>query len=164
MAFLPVTVCVLSLSIPHGMHLVIPTHPYFFWVACHPRRTFPPKEPKQEPHNRFFSSPHHQTMPSDPLSTTSYISWVQAGGAWVLRVLHLLLMHLPCSGDCSVCSVLQIWLLMAWVVLRSAILNDLLLLGIESRWIMGLSSLGLFCVYLVTLFSCFYCTTLLFLL
>ena len=28
--FLPVTVCVVSLSIPHGMHLVVPTHPYFF--------------------------------------------------------------------------------------------------------------------------------------
>ena len=47
-AFLPVTVCVLSLSlsIHHGIHLVVPTHPYFFWVACHPSRTFPPKEPK----------------------------------------------------------------------------------------------------------------------
>ena len=53
-AFLPVTVCVLSLSISHGMHLVVPTHPYFFWVACHPSRTLPPKEPEQEPHNIFF--------------------------------------------------------------------------------------------------------------
>ena len=44
--FLPVTVCVLSLSTPHGMHLVVPAHPYFFWVACHPSRTFPPKEPE----------------------------------------------------------------------------------------------------------------------
>ena len=67
-AFLPVTVCVLSLSlslsIPHGMHLVVPTHPYFFWVTCHPSRTFPPKEPEQEPQDRFFSSPHCQIMPS----------------------------------------------------------------------------------------------------
>ena len=44
--FLPITVCVCSLSIPHGMHLVVPAHPYFFWVACHPSRTFPPKEPE----------------------------------------------------------------------------------------------------------------------
>jgi len=29
-ALLPVTVWVLSLSIPYGMHLVVPTHPYFF--------------------------------------------------------------------------------------------------------------------------------------
>ena len=38
-----------SLSIPYSMHLVVPTHPYFFWVACHPSRTFPPKEPEKTP-------------------------------------------------------------------------------------------------------------------
>ena len=109
------------------------THPCFFWVACHPSRTFPPKEPEQEPHNRFFLSPHRQTMSSlisDPWPTTSYIGWVQAGGAWVLRVLHLLCllpMHLPWSGDWSVRSVVHFWPLMAWVVFRSAILYDLLL-------------------------------------
>ena len=48
----------LSLSTPHGMHLVVPAHPYFFWVACHPSRTFPPKELEQELQNRFFPSPH----------------------------------------------------------------------------------------------------------
>ena len=42
-AFLPITMCVFSFSIRYGMHLVVPTHPYFFWVACHPSRTFPPK-------------------------------------------------------------------------------------------------------------------------
>ena len=36
-------VSALSLSIPHGMHLVVPTHPYFFWAICHPSRTFPQK-------------------------------------------------------------------------------------------------------------------------
>ena len=46
--------CVYSLSIPHGMYLVVPTHPYFFWVACHPSRIFPLKEHEQEPQNRFF--------------------------------------------------------------------------------------------------------------
>ena len=40
--FLPITVCVCSLSIPHGMHLVVPAHPYFFWVACYPCRTVIP--------------------------------------------------------------------------------------------------------------------------
>ena len=61
---LPATVWVLSLSIPHDMYLVVPTYPYFFWVVCHPNRTFPPKEPEQESQNRFFPSPYCQTMPS----------------------------------------------------------------------------------------------------
>ena len=42
------TVWVLSLSlpIPHGMHLVVATHPCFLWVVCYLSRTFPPKEPE----------------------------------------------------------------------------------------------------------------------
>ena len=40
---------VFSLSIPHGTHLVVPTKFYFFWVVCHLSKTFPPKEPEQEP-------------------------------------------------------------------------------------------------------------------
>ena len=55
---------VFSLPIPHGMHLVIPTQFCFFWVICHPNKTLPPKEPKQEPQNRFLPSTPHQTMPS----------------------------------------------------------------------------------------------------
>ena len=39
-------VWVLSLSIPHGIHIMVPTHPYFFWVVCHLSRTLPPKEPE----------------------------------------------------------------------------------------------------------------------
>ena len=159
--------CVCSLSIPHGMHLVVPTYLCFFCMACHPSRTFLPKEPEQEPQNMFFPSPHRQTMPSDPWPTTSYIGWVQASGAWVSRVLHLLhppLMHLPCSGDWSLRSTMHFWLLMAWVVFWFAILYDLLLLGIGPCWIMGLPSLGLFCVHSVALLAFFYHTTLLFLL
>ena len=53
----------LSLSFPHGIHLVVPTHPYFFWIACHPSRTFPPKGSKQEPHNRFFPLPTAKPCP-----------------------------------------------------------------------------------------------------
>ena len=64
MAPLPTLVWVLCLFVPHGMHLVVPIYPYFFWVVCHPSRTFPPKKPEQEPQNRFFPSPHCQTMPS----------------------------------------------------------------------------------------------------
>ena len=54
-ALLPATIWVLffSLSIPYGMHLMVPTHPCFFWVVCHPSRTFPPKEREHEPYNRF---------------------------------------------------------------------------------------------------------------
>ena len=61
----------------------------------------------------LFPSPHHQTTPPFyllPLAhgpTMSYIGWVQAGGAWALRVLpfqicprvYLLLMCLPQPGD-----------------------------------------------------------------
>ena len=53
-----------SLPIPHGMYLVVPTQFCFFWVVCHPSRTLPPKEFEQESQNRFFPSPHHQTIPS----------------------------------------------------------------------------------------------------
>ena len=50
-----------SLPIPYGMHLVVPTQFWLFWVICHPNRTLLLKEPKQEPQNRSFPSPHHQT-------------------------------------------------------------------------------------------------------
>ena len=43
---LPVAVWMLSLSIPYGMHLVVLSHPCFFWVVCHSSKTFPPKEPE----------------------------------------------------------------------------------------------------------------------
>ena len=79
----------LSLPISHGKHLVVPTHPCFFWAVCHPSRTFPPKEPKQEPQNRFSPLPTAKPYPLtfDPWPTTSCIGWVQAGDAWALRVL-----------------------------------------------------------------------------
>ena len=60
--------CSLSLPIPYGMHLVVPAHSYFLWVVCHPNRTFPPKEPEQEPQNRFSPLPTARLCPltSDP--------------------------------------------------------------------------------------------------
>ena len=51
-AFLSTTVWVFSLVIPHGMHLVVPTHYFFFWVVCH-LKTSPPKESEQEFQNRL---------------------------------------------------------------------------------------------------------------
>ena len=80
--FLPVTVCVLSLSLSlslsHSMHLVVPTHPYFFWVACHPSKTFSLKEPEQEPQNRFFflsPQPDHALW----LMTHYFLYWLGTG-------------------------------------------------------------------------------------
>ena len=60
-----------------------------FWVVSHPSRTPPRKSLSRNHKNTFFPSPHHQTMPSDPLTpdlTMLCIGWVQAGGAWALRV------------------------------------------------------------------------------
>ena len=85
---LPVTVWVVSLSIPHGMHLVVPTYPYFFWAVCHPSRTFPPIEPEQESHNRFFPSPHRQTI-------HSYL-WPMTSPRLVLAG-YMLVMPGPCA-------------------------------------------------------------------
>ena len=85
---LPAMVWVLSLSIPHGMHLLVPTYPCFFWAVCHPSRTFPPKELEQESQNRFFPSSHCQTIPS-------YL-WPMTSPRLVL-VGYRLVMHGPCA-------------------------------------------------------------------
>ena len=53
-----------SLPIPYSMHLVVPIQLCFFWVVYHPNRTFPSKESKQEPQNRYSPSPHRQTTHS----------------------------------------------------------------------------------------------------
>ena len=50
-------VSALSLSIPHGMHLVVPTHPYFFWAICYPSRTFPQKSLSRNSRIGFPLSP-----------------------------------------------------------------------------------------------------------
>ena len=52
-AFLSTIAWVFSLAIPHGMHLVVPTHHSIFWMVCHPSKTFPPKKFKREPQNRL---------------------------------------------------------------------------------------------------------------
>jgi len=97
--------CGCSLSISHGMHLVVPTHPYFFWVVCHPNRTFPPKRPEQEPQNRFSPLPSatHALLPLTHDLTTSCIGWVQVGDVWFLRVLHFYICpkYACCSCVCN---------------------------------------------------------------
>ena len=62
-------------------------------------------------------------------------------------------MHLPWSGDWSVRSTVHFWLFMAWVVFQSAILYDLLLLGVGPCRIMGLPSPGLLCIHSMTLLA-----------
>ena len=77
-----------------------PTHPYFFWAICHPSKTFPPKESKQEPQDRFSLLPTARPCPltSDTWPTTSCISWVQAGDVWALHMLHFYVCPKPiCS-------------------------------------------------------------------
>ena len=62
-AFLSTTMWVFSLAIPHGIHLVIPTHPTFFWVVCHPTRTSPQKNLSRNPRIDFpFSPPPDHTL------------------------------------------------------------------------------------------------------
>ena len=112
MAFLSTAMWVFSLAIPHGMHLVVPTHPSFFWVVCHPSRTSPPKESEQESQNKLslLPPPNHTFSFLRPMTHHSYIGWVQVGGAWALHMLHfpcmskacLLLMCLPWSEGSSV--------------------------------------------------------------
>ena len=61
----------------------------FFWVVSHSSKTLPRKNLSQNLKNRFFPFPHHQTIPSESLTldlTMLCIGWVQAGGAWALRV------------------------------------------------------------------------------
>ena len=84
-----------SLPILHGMHLVVPTQFCFFWVICHPSRTFPLKESEQEPQNRFFPSPHRQTM-------LSYL-WLMTSPCPVLAGYRLVM-----SGPCVCLSFMYI--------------------------------------------------------
>ena len=86
-------VWVLSLFIPQGMHLMVPTHLYFFWAVCHPSRTFPPKEPKQKSQNRF--SPLLTAKPCPLLPLTHDPSLLVLAG-------YMLMMSGPCTCSTSV--------------------------------------------------------------
>ena len=82
-------------------------------MVYHPNMTYLPKEAWAGAVNRSFPlspPPNHTPLYLLPLAhvpTISYIGWVQAGGAWALRVLPfqicptvcLLLMCLPQPGD-----------------------------------------------------------------
>ena len=91
-SFLPRYKCSLSLY-SQGMHPTVLPQTCLFWIVCHPSKTYLPKGLRQEPQNRSFPlspPPNHTPLYLLPLAhglTTSYIGWVQAGGAWPLRVL-----------------------------------------------------------------------------
>ena len=109
--------CYFFLSIPYGMHLMVPTHPYFFWVVCHPSRTFPPKEPEREPHNRFSLLSTARSYPFLPLTHDSPLLYWLGTGWWCLGLAHalvlctsktcLLLMRFPWSTGLSVHSTIH---------------------------------------------------------
>lgn len=63
----------LSLSVSHGMHPVVLTHPYLFWVACHPSRIVPTERAwARNTRMGFHSSPYRQTVPS-PMTSHFFI-------------------------------------------------------------------------------------------
>ena len=116
----------LSLPIPHGMHLVVPAHPCFLWVVCHPSRTYPLKEPEQEPQNRFSPLPTAWPclLTSDPWPH-HLLYWLDTGW-WCLGLacasfpyiseICLLLMRLSWPGGLFAHPAAHPWLLMAWAI------------------------------------------------
>ena len=83
-----------------------------FWVVSHPSRTPPRKSLSRNLQNRFFPSPHHQTMPSDSLTPRPHHALYWLGiGWWCLGLARafipyvsktcLLPIHLPWSGGSS---------------------------------------------------------------
>ena len=53
-----------------------------FWVVSHPSRTPPRKSLSRNHKNRFFPSPHHQTMPFDPLTPRPHQALYWLGIGW----------------------------------------------------------------------------------
>ena len=92
-----------------SMHSTVPSQIASFGRSIIPAGRTSQKRFEQGPKIDLFPSPHHQTTPPFtsylwPMAPTmSYIGWVQAGGAWALRMLPsqicprgcLLLMCLP---------------------------------------------------------------------
>ena len=141
------------------MHLVIPTHPYFFLAVCHPSRTFPPKKPEQEPQNRFSPLPTAKPCPLLPLTMTHHFLYWLGTGWWCLGLARAPLlcmsktcplpMRWPRSGGLSAHSAAHSWLLMTWAIFWFPILYDLLPLAAGLCLIMGFSSFNLlFCSFL----------------
>ena len=119
------------------MHLVIPTHPCFFWVVSHPSRTLPQKEFKREPQNRFSFLPTTRPYPLLPLTHDSPLLYWLGTDWWCLSLARapilcmskacLLLMCLPWSRGSSVHFTAHPWPLMVWTVFWFLIPYGLLL-------------------------------------
>ena len=125
-AFLSTTVWVFSLTIPHGMYLVVPIHHSLFWVVCHSSKTFSPKEFEREPQNRLFSLPTIRPYPLLPLTHDPPLLYWLGTGWWCLSLVrasllrmskaYLLLMHLPWTGGSFARSGAHYWPFMVWIV------------------------------------------------
>ena len=140
------------------MHLVIPTHPYFFWVVSHPSRTLPPKESEQEPQNRLSLLSTARPYPLLPLTHDPPLLYWLGTGWWCLGFARAplmctskvcsLLMRLSWSEGSSVHSATHPWLLMAWTIFWFPILYGLLPLGAGLCLIVGFSFFSLlFCSF-----------------
>ena len=69
------------------MHLVIPTHVYFFWMRCHPNRTTLPKEVEWEPQNKLPLLPTTWPHPLIPLTCGSPLLYWLRTGRWCLSLM-----------------------------------------------------------------------------
>ena len=72
----------LSLTYLYGMHQVVPAHSYFFWVRCHPSRTFLPKKFEREPHPLFLLTA--RPYPLIPLTRDSPPMYWLSTSRWCL--------------------------------------------------------------------------------
>ena len=87
------------------MHLVVPTHPCFFWVVSHPSRTLPLKEFEQEPQNKLSLLPTARPYPILPLTLNPPFLYWPGISQWCLGLARApvlctskacpLFMHLP---------------------------------------------------------------------
>ena len=147
MTFLSAMMWVLSFSlpIPHGMHLVVPTHSYLFgWYVIQVGH-FPLKEPEQELQNRFSPFPTAWPYPftSNPWPH-HFLYWLDTGW-WCLGLaralllcmskIYLLLMHLPWPGGFFAHFAAYPWLLMAWATFWFLILYGPLPLRLGFAWL-----------------------------
>ena len=145
---------------PNGFNSVC-----LFWIVSHPRRTPPRKSLSRNFQNRFFPSPHHQTMPSESLTPRPHhaLYWLCIGW-WCLGLARafipyvskicLLPIRLPWfGGSLSVFFDLLCGLLFVFSLLS----------GVELYLIMGLTFLWptpWFPSFLAILFCYSYCNDL----
>ena len=117
------------------MHLVILAYVYFFWVRCHPSRTFLPKELEREPQNRLPFLPTAKPHPLIPLTHGPPPLYWLGIGRWCLSLmcmLHFCLNPLLFWPSC-ICHYLRIYLILLHVLVfvNSCSMND--------TWAFGLS-------------------------